>query len=472
MPFFKYRAKDASGTLVSGSLDAVDATTAAARLAKMGLREIAFDGDAPATPPGPRAPALPRPTPPRPTPPRPTTPRPAASPSHPPRSAVATTPRPAAPVTTPPAPTAQAPTPVRERPDPPVPAEAPDSLCPFAPPKERAFFFDQLGRFLNSGVAPARALETLGDQARGRVQAHLHAASRRAAGGMGLGESLRGGYVTEPERDAITAAERGGYVPEACARLGEIAMDAHRLGRGFAYPIAMMGLAFAAAPLTRATQDGAMRSMELQDAAGGTLPTGGTIAREVGVRLPAMTVVALAILAALALLWRVWMLPAFREARHRLAATVPPLAGRAKGEAVAQLAYHLAGLSRAGIAAHESARLAAATAPNLALRAELVRGMGSLAVGAPLSRGLASTSLVDPTLRHMVENGETTGDLPGALSMIARVEHAETGRRSMLAGKTIFLLLNLFAALVTAFVVATGASYWYTNIIRMFTKGD
>ena len=72
----------------------------------------------------------------------------------------------------------------------------------------------------------------------------------------------------------------------------------------------------------------------------------------------------------------------------------------------------------------------------------------------------------------MIENGEMTGDVPGALSMVARVEEGEYVNRSKFAGKGVFAILMMSATILTAIYLGISAKYWYSHLIDLLTRGD
>lgn len=476
MPFYRYTGQDTSGKAISGALDATSPDTAYQRLTGMGLGSVWVEGASPgsalASPPTPAAPRVPVSG-------RPVSISPgsispgsishvSANPVQTPRP-VASNPATATRTANPPRTVAPSVSATRNE----AKADDLDTFeIPIASHKERSFFFDQFGRFINSGVAPTKALDTLGDQRGGRAGEFLRNASRKAGRGTGIGESLRGGYITEPERDALTASERGGYVPQACARLSDLAMDAHRMGRGFAYPVIMICLALFAGPCTRGAQDGSLKAIEIQDRAGGSLSPVGTLMREWGKTAPTTIPLGLLFVGLFLLAIKVWNLPFNRRTRHALSMKIWPLGPRARSEATSQLSSHLAALSNAGIAPNEAARLSAATIPNLSLRREAMQTLGNAPIGVPLSQTISRSSLVSMQYRDMVANGELTGDVPGALSMVARVEEGEYINRSKFAGKGLFVMLTSISAILIGIYLAISAKYWYSNLIELLTRGE
>ena len=448
MPFYRYTAQDTTGRTISGALEATTPDAAEQRLQGMGLWRVRVEGANGSAP----SVAVPQASAPRPVAPRPAIPAPVASPVVS-RPAV----RPATPEASLP------------RTD---PGDDFTQIAPIASARERSFFFDQLGRFIHSGVAPNRALETLGNQKGGRMGEFLRNAARGTSAGLGLGESLRGGYITEPERAALTAAERGGYLPEAAARLADLAMDAHAISRGYWYPTFVLAFALFAGPCTFATQTAALGSIERQDKAGGSLPPVGTLVEEMRRVMPLALLQGALILLVAYGVWRLWNLPANRVLRHRIALGLWPLGPRSRSEGAAQLASHLAALTAAAIPSHEAARLAAATIPNLALRDETQRALGNVAVGTPISGAIARTSLVSEQYRHLVENGELTGDVPGALSQFARVEEGEFKNRSNFARRGLAVMLLLVAAVVIVVLLGHAETAWYSRFIDAMLKTD
>ncbi|MER3496183.1 MAG: hypothetical protein C4320_04900, partial [Armatimonadota bacterium] len=72
--------------------------------------------------------------------------------------------------------------------------------------------------------------------------------------------------------------------------------------------------------------------------------------------------------------------------------------------------------------------------------------------------------------RHMVENAEMTGDLPGALETVSRTERAEDETKSKNARALIGTLLVVSSLLVGGVLAGVFWSNWYSQLIKILTQ--
>ena len=248
-------------------------------------------------------------------------------------------------------------------------------------------------------------------------------------------------------------------------------MEGHKVGRGAIYPLILLGLALFVGPCNRAVSDGAMEAIKVQDKAGGSLPPVKTAMANITPRLPlAITQGVLLILGAY-LLWRLWMLPANRRLRHLLASRIYPFSGRARAEGLASLAFHMSRLSTVGLPPSEVAPLAARTVPNLTFRDATLGAVRGMPQNGRLSDALAGSSLVPLDARHMVQNGELTGDVPGALSTVSRIEDMEFEAGQGRSKWGVYFLL-FAAAAVAVTIVAVISDYHFIKAFMDYMLKD
>ena len=67
---------------------------------------------------------------------------------------------------------------------------------------------------------------------------------------------------------------------------------------------------------------------------------------------------------------------------------------------------------------------------------------------------------------------ENTGDLPGALSTVARVEEGEFTNRSRFAKKGLGVILLVIAGIVIVVIVGHAETAWYSRFIDAMLKTD
>lgn len=381
MPFYSYSAQDATGKWVEGTLHAASAEEARRALAAQRLlvQRLGERGSlAPATP------------------------------------AVAPRPAPVA---------APAPVPAT------APATAPVVIkTGRGSAKERFFLFSQLHSYAKSGMNPRTALEDLA----GRTQHPGYAGSlREAAAATGEGFRLSDSLERYPRLyppdviGTLRAGESAGFMPEALEEIARQTGDSIGFGRKFLWLGCSTLPVLFVAPLVVVGVFSATRSMKIQNDSNFTVGAGSALGQSFGAVVQQNLLVLLAFYFLLAA--GIWFARSdlIAELRHRVALFLPPLSGRARSEGLGRFTWAMGLASRSGVSPREAWSLAAATIPNRALRARLM-GIGNrMRESARLSPALRETGVVPDSMASIVETGEMTGDVPGALDTVARMFAAE-----------------------------------------------
>ena len=268
----------------------------------------------------------------------------------------------------------------------------------------------------------------------------------------------------------IRAGEMGGFLPDALQELAGSAMLAHHLSRGFMWITACVLIAIFTTPGVLAIIKGSLRSMELQDQAGGSLPTMTTLQNAVGAQLQWSLPMSIALVLLTLLLHRLWMHRRLRAVRHQMSLVVPLLSNRAKAEAARRFSFALGGITRAGVPPQTAYELASEAIPNDILRESMLRRLTTANESTKLSDLIRGSGILNYQYEHMIQNGELTGDVPGMLGSIATAE----GANSETANVTAKRVLNVVAMFLFAIfiVIATGILYrfLYDGIFKVVLK--
>jgi type II secretory pathway component PulF len=448
MPYFRYTATDPKGQVLSGTIDAPDAEAARFTLGQRGFQVRDIDGAAPTAPRG--GGPIPQ-----------IILDPAAS--------VSTRPVPAAPTPVP-APRSAPPPPSRAAAAPPARPAPPSDLRIGRSDKRTNFFiFSQLASYARSGVAPHQAYEQIAQQqAREDYRRSLMDAAAAASNGEPASDVFdRYDRLYEPHiAGALRCAEVAGFVPEALARLADHQERSHRFRRKFLYLTVMLLIALAMIPIGTSLIRGALETISRQWEADGQLPAVETAARTIGESLVAMLPYGLAGFVLLAVLVRVWNAYRLRPLRHRLVLALPGLGNRVRAESLAWVAYCMTQVSKAGISPQRTLELAAGAAPNLAVRDELLREARGMREAERLSSVLLRSRLVPETYAMMVQNGELTGDVPGALESVAKTAASDYDFQDDTSPRILTFALYVVVALIVGTLVAYMAKTWYMGLFE------
>ncbi|THF62682.1 type II secretion system F family protein [Pseudothauera rhizosphaerae] len=143
--------------------------------------------------------------------------------------------------------------------------------------------------------------------------------------------------------------------------------------------------------------------------------------------------------------------PAGRHAIDRAALFVPVLGATLTAASMAQLSWTLALLIRSGSTVLESLRVATRIVPNSAYAAALEQAADGVLGGRSLSHALKATP-VPPLIRHMVEVGESSGELDHVMEEVGVYYRKELDTKVKLMAALIEPLLIVFVGTVVGFV--------------------
>ncbi len=338
--------------------------------------------------------------------------------------------------------------------------------------KTSFFFFEALGRLLRSGIAPNRALEELGRQARKAwFGERLRWAAGAAARGVSLADALEAcACFPSGAVGTIRAGEASGAVPDACLQAAAGCEQAHKLGTRCSAMTIMFFFIAVFAPLATAFVHGSVDSMERQADANSSLPAVQTAASSIGAQIGHLLPLALPWWIVLFGSWRLWLTPRLRRARHRAVLLVPILSGRAREESLARSSWALTELARAGISPARAMLLAADACPNLVIADRFRDEAHRMGETTKLSSALRATGLMDAQLVDVVENGELAGDVPGAVASVHRITGAEFERKNATAHTRIWFVLYPILGVAVAVIVGLLYKTLYLGLFHAMLK--
>lgn len=349
-----------------------------------------------------------------------------------------------------------------------------DRVCKvaIATDKDVYFLFSQLSNLFRAGLTPAKAFEDLAarQHRRGWTTALRHVAQMVSQGTA----SSKAMEVYHPifspgACGAVASGEAGGYLWEACEQVAQEAHRALKLRRLYGwvsfvfwsnlitFPLVWVGVAGMDRSIaTINTEQGQTSQGVLQAMAQG-------FARALFGPYGALMLTLLAVYLVgryLALQWYT------RPLRHRLAASVPLIAQRTKGEVGAAFAFHLEHLQRAGISPHRSWTLASAAVPNEATSRQLQAEVPAMTESTRLSQAFHRSNLYPVELAHVLETGEMTGQVGRALEDARQLSQSkQQAYQGMLVAKGwVWIGLILIGA------AALGFGFFYSGFLNSAYK--
>jgi general secretion pathway protein F len=344
----------------------------------------------------------------------------------------------------------------------------------FGKDKDLFFLFTQLGSNYKAGVTPQTALHELALKSPERYRESLSVAEKSIGEGGSLSAVLeRYPYLYSPDIvGTLRAGEISGYLAEACDVIGYQKESSHRLKRRLAYFLILFALMVFTFPLSLATVNGALNSMAKQDKAGGSLPPVATLEHEVGRALWTSLPWMLPLFAGFAALLVFWHSMPMRGFRHRLVMGFPVLSGRARAEAMSRFSWAMGMISRGGTSPNQTFQLAAETVPNLVIRQQLMDAARTMTESERLSSALRRSGSLPAEYTHIVETGETTGDVPRALSDINRAFDGDFKARDATAST--FVGIMMYAGLAICVLILTIILYrlYYGGMISTVLNAD
>jgi type II secretory pathway component PulF len=398
---FEYTAIDRQGNSVSGQIQAATRDEAALNLTRTGLlvSRLSQAGAAPIQQ------------------------RPQIQQSAPPLTNAPVQPGPPPKLSSPPQQTAGVPAPVslpkaKVRPSTPSAKREPVRTRP-GTDKDIYFVFSQLQSYAQSGSNPVQALTNVGNNCpRKDYGDALLEAADAAKEGRPISEVFERYVDLFPPHvvGMVRAAEQGGFFPEAYGFLTDQAHASHKFRIWFKWLLAVAIMVGACLPLTVLMVRAALDSWDVQEKTGGAASGWGTLFSSIGHEIiwPTGPV----ILALVAGFWSYglfWKSLPRRPLRHRLALLVPSVNKRARSESLSVFAWTLANLSKVGLAPKTVWELAVGTVPNLAIKQQLGETGQRMGEQTRLSEAMTMSQQMPDEYAPIVQTGEVTGDVPGAL---------------------------------------------------------
>ncbi len=451
MRFFQYSAIDGQGRPFQGTVQAADANAARLMIAQKGLNltSIQDKGGGPV---------------------------PVAQPSR--NQILLNQPSTApAPIHLPPQPVQQQPRIVEQQPVPAQTQRRPEALAPQATPspidkiktrkgsdKDIYFIFSQLSSYFKSGTNPQQALSDLSN----RQKRHdYQTALKEAAAGVANGGTISGGlerypYLFSPDVvGTVAAAERGGFLPEACDVLAEQHLRSHQLKRKFSYFIFMAIFIACVAPILLGVVRGSVDTIGDQWEHDGGLAPAATMAKHTGANLKALLPLCLAMFVGSFGFLAIWNSMPLRRIRHQMVLLTPGLGKRARSESLTRVSWVMGMAAKSGGMPNQILELGAASAPNMVIADRLVTEARGMRETEKLSAALYRSNVIPEEYAPIVETGEVTGDIPSALLNVARASDVEYRA----ADSTVVLKSSVLFYVVLGVAVAFLLGFLYKTLI-------
>lgn len=339
---------------------------------------------------------------------------------------------------------------------------------------EMYFICTQLAGFLRAGIGPQQALRDMAARTRrDDIRESLEVASQRAGEGGKVSDALeRYPYLYPPHMiGLIRAGETGGFLPDAVAMMAEQA-DTSRKVNALAkwLYIITVTTAICLPPMSILLQ-AAVRIWELQDKAGGTIPPMTALGQAFSEKLvwPVGPIAAVAFLVwYLAAKW--WLSMPNRLRRHRALLKVQGFKQRTREESLTYFAWALSLLSKSGVPPGTAWGIAVQCMPNLELRRDLENLGANMRENTKLSDVMYRSKSLPEEYGPVVETGEITGDVPGALMRASQSSQSTFKTSDQMAKGRIgcwLLLVMVVGAGIAAMMVAN-----YYRVIIPTVLGD
>ena len=334
--------------------------------------------------------------------------------------------------------------------------------------KDLFFLFSQLGSYFRSGINPVQALTD--HTKRTPVQFHdslKHTARVVSEGGRMSDVLEKYPYLYPPDVvGTVRAGEVAGFLPEAMEEIASKMEISHRLKRRLKYFNMMFIMTIATTPMVYGMIQGSLKSMALQDQAGGSLPPVQTLGKSVGVSLFHDLPITQLIFGALWALYAWFNSMPMRRIRHILVIRTPVIGGRAMAESMARLTWAMGMVSKGGLSPQQTFLLGLQSVPNLFIRERLQEEGQRMTESDKLSSALRKSALLPVEYGNIVETGEVTGDVPRALENVAKATDADfQGRNATAVTSSSFILYGILAVLILI-LCAWLSLAWYEGLFK------
>lgn len=291
------------------------------------------------------------------------------------------------------------------------------------PARRLAEVYIQFADMLQAGVPVLRALRVLAGQKDARISAVFREIAGAVADGEELGEAMgRRPEIFKPTHVAIVrAGEKGGFLEDAVARLGQFvegqAELKSKLTGALIYPIVLVSMGciilvviFAVLiPMVKKNFDRIEDLPLVTDVVFG-------IAAVVSKHAPvALGVLAVLVVAFVVLCRR----PAFRRTLDRVMLRAPAVGALVRAVAIARFARMLGTMLRNGVPMLGALATSKAAAGNVVLEEAIEEASVAVGAGAPLAPSLGKSGLFADDVIEMLTVGEEAGNIDKVLVRIA-----------------------------------------------------
>jgi type IV pilus assembly protein PilC len=338
--------------------------------------------------------------------------------------------------------------------------------------KQKFLLFNQFASFVRSGFSSSQMIQHATSRMPTKLRSAFGEMEQETAAGLALSESMaKRPMMFPPDQVAVVkAGEQSGHMEEAFQQIALQAERANGFRMTLGYFFIMFPLLILCGVGGIGLQKASAATLHKQFDADGMLPVAGTLITDVKGRLVHEFLLAFLIAGGFILLMVVYHKYPFRKFRHKAALLIPVGRSRAKSEAVERFSWAMASMLKGGASPASAVHIAAASIPNLTLREEALRAVGTIRETDPLGALMQRTGLLSPDQVHMVQNGELVGDMPGALNTIARAEsdmfQSRTTGLKAVTNVALMTLMALFTAAMVGFLYYMYAS----NLVNMFNN--
>jgi general secretion pathway protein F len=321
--------------------------------------------------------------------------------------------------------------------------------------KDIYFVFSQLQSYSRAGTNPVHYLTSLGNNCPRRDYGEaLLVAADAAKEGKPISDVFEQYVDLFPPHvvGMVRAAEHGGFFPEAYDLITDQAHASHKFRIWFVYLLAtavMVGVCLPIAALALRGALGAWDALEKSPEASGTSTFLGEIWKQL---LWPCGPITLMLVIGFWLFGKYWQALPQRPLRHRLSLLLPSVNKRARAESLSVFAWTMSNLAKVGMPPKTVWELSVGTIPNLEIRSRMAETGRQMSEQTRLSEAMTMSQQVPDEYAPIVQTGEVTGDVPGALMRASQTQleefKASDQMSKMRVGCWIFLLMGVGSAIL------------------------
>ena len=341
---------------------------------------------------------------------------------------------------------------------------------------DRALFlmFTQFGNMLRSGGSLSRSLEELSTRVGSKklLPESLREAAAKVAEGRSMCDTFeKYPYFYPPDVvGTLRAGEVGGFLPAACQEISHQREMGQKFSNVFRIFFGYFLLIVFFAPFLHAMVNGSINSIAAQDKVNGSLPIVPTFLKYLQMEMGRMILGFAVTLITCYACFMAWHSMKMRMVRHTLALYVPVLGARTRAESMNRFFFVLGEVTKAGISGYQALNLATASIVNLRMREDLMNQSWKLKENEPISLALRRSQIMSQEHINIVENGEMTGNVPGAMDAIARDCRMTYEFREKAARVVVTAFAYIVVGITTAIIMAIMYKALYSGIITTLTN--